>query len=211
MGNRYNGYNRGGNPNGGYRGGPAPVGYRGGYGPFYEAVVELSARGVFDAGEVSAAPGKAKPVTTATTKGGRDEYTIPFVDSEYAVCRYKREGNKITIACDEMDRLYVEEFHVWDTGTIFPDTGVCRMVIQHGGKLAHIFTGNTRIERAERVRIGRYPNNVDHTAAPARREFRRGGDNDGTPGRTVCATPTESGTETKGTGVVGNRRIYRRT
>ena len=79
------------------------AGYRGGYAPFYDAVSQLTLRGVFDAGEVTG-------TQFATKVGSRDEYHIAFDDGYYPACTYRVCGDTIVVADDSIAGLHIERF-----------------------------------------------------------------------------------------------------
>ena len=213
--------------NGNYMGTPMATnnGFRGGYGPFYDAVVELSRRGAFDAGEVDTRPGEAARTHAATTKDRRDEYAIPFPVGTYAVCKFRRIGtDQITVACDGEGELYIEQFHVWYDPFI-EQTGVGRLVIRANQIL--LYVGNTRIERETTITLGRGPNATTeiHTGkrgfvAAGANCAAIGGTNTNNPAaidnnrvyrRAVCTPKAEVRPEATGAPDVGHRRLYTRT
>ena len=164
------------------------AGFRGGYKPFYNAVAELTRRGVFDATEIS---GGAH--VTESKVGIRDEYYIPFPDGMYDACTYRRVGDDIIIADDSISGLHVERFTV-DPGQYAPfdDTGICRLEIRYGGRYTQIRTGNPRHGQQFTVRAGRT------------------GNNGGTNRRPVRTTPPEASPKATGGRDVDNDRPPRR-
>ena len=145
------------------------AGFRGGYGPFHDAVAELVARGVFDAGEVSTV---APAVRAATKVGFRDEYEIRFPDGAYPACNYRVDGRTLTVASDDISGLYVERFELPDT-IPYDITGICKLTIcTTGGTYANIQTGNPDTGHQRTYRVSRGNGTAGHqvcTPTPAPR------------------------------------------
>jgi len=105
------------------------VGYRGGYRPFFKAVAELSARGVFNSSEVSVevlkTGGKEAPTSSDSQISldyfKRDEMEIPFKQGSYKGAHLHKLSNDIAVVAFSQDEeVYSEKFKF---NGVIPDSG----------------------------------------------------------------------------------------
>lgn len=107
-------------------------GYRGGYAPMLRAALELSARGVFDASEIT-------PLREVSKAGKLDEMMHPFpADGTFKGCSFMQVTEGLyTIAYESEEAMYVEQFKMESNLT----GGMLHLYISEREIICELFSG----------------------------------------------------------------------